>query len=229
MKIIIHFSLLIIIIVAVGFLISLLKDIREGLLEGIEEGRQEVEEENRELEKLKSKIYKTPVVEQMAIALSCPFRISILCTTLTAFSPAFFQIGNLTEEEETTLAMALTRDFEISNQYDAVAILCEMKAEINGFEGKVLMGVMELYVITSCAELQYIDFSDYEERILLLIQSIRTCVNSWEDFARVFIEEEKQCGPNGRFGKSLIKYWIKRLLKSGESPWNYLDWNCDLV
>lgn len=207
-----------------------LKEIKEAFHEGIEEGRAELaaeKEEEETKEAAEKALYEAlsnavPTIEQMALALSCPYR-----EILTDGSNLrLFAFGKLDPKEEKSFKDSLYRDFGIEDEESVEKAFKDAdesfaKSEISH---EVFRPALFLYVITSSADVGYIDFSDYEELSLACIRQITNnqAIRSWEDYGRIFMEEE--C-INNILGRKFLQRSIDRLQAEENSPWNIFPWD----
>ena len=200
-----------------------LKEIKEAVKEGLKEAEEEVAAENaaQEQEYLRLCEKEVPDLENMAIALSCPFREVLSEGSFLRL----FQFGKMKETEKKSFQKLLYRDFEIHDQESLDLGLEKMNylVESNPESNAVFQAAMHLYMITSAVDLGFISFADYEEECKRWIREIVKDENiaSWEDFAKEFMDGE--C-VNNALGKKLLRKSIEKLLREKESPWLVFPW-----
>lgn len=206
------------------FLKELVDAAKEGLEEGREEARAELAAEKAAAEKVRKDIgeIKTPTLENVAIALSCPLR-----SVLTSGSELrLFRFNQLSEEERESLKKLLKRDFGITQQGDIEEVIEEWRS-VHVLEGglaeRIFLASLNLYLLTSAVDVQYVDFSSVEALCERYASEIlyEEDVNSWEKFANLYMEGE--C-INNFLGRRYLQKNIDSLLKDELSPWKLLRW-----
>lgn len=229
LKLVIHILLILLCVVIVRFFLTFIKNIKEGLQEGMEEARQEVADELDEEEMLSSLKTQVPLLERIAISLACPFRVTQIDTNLEESSPHLYQIGHLDELGKKTLRESLERDFGLPDEYANQSVTEQMLDLLTGIDesewGVVLSVSIQMYIITACADLGYVQFYDHIHLVSAYIENLKKSkLQSWKEYADTFLKEEKEAQLNSIKGRALLTYWTGRLLNGTESPWKAMPW-----
>ena len=178
------------------------KEIIESFKEGVEEGRAELESERQsEYNATHGAVSKVkrqglPTVENLALALSCPFR-SVLTS---GFPIRLMEFGRLADDEMRRLRKLLKRDFGIRDAADVSSVLEEL---------------------ASAVDVGYLPFCKVEHLCREKINFISTNVVSWQQFGLLFMEGE--C-INNAIGRRFLKKSIRSLLVEESSPWCIFPW-----
>lgn len=203
-----------------------IKELIESFKEGIEEGKAELKaEEQAEYEAVEGLISKfkeqgNPTLENLFLALSCPFR-----SVLTLGEPIrLMEFGHLEEKEVESLRKLLKRDFGIKDAADVSNVLEELEdahdEEDNLARSVFLLG-LNLYILTSAVEVGYITFEEIEDFCNEEVSFISSHVDSWQQFGELFMKGE--C-INNAIGRLFLKKNIQLLLKKKTSPWCIFSW-----
>lgn len=203
-----------------------IKELIESFKEGIEEGKAELKaEEQAEYEAVEGLISKfkeqgKPTLENLSLALSCPFR-----SVLTSGEPIrLMEFGQLNEKGVKSLRKLLKRDFGIKDATDVSNVLEELEdahAEEHNLARSVFLSGLNLYVLTSSVDVGYIAFEEIEELCREEISFISSHVDSWQQFGELFMEGE--C-INNAVGRLFLKKNMQLLLKEETSPWCIFSW-----
>lgn len=235
-KAFVRLALIPVVIWVIQLIIAFVQGIREGIQEDKEEKRQKELQISEEIEKSRVKevndmtqpLKEVPLLEQVAIALACPFRAVLI--TSKEDDPHLQSLGCLDNEEKDSLKKVLSRDFEfIFDEEDMDSIGVQMmdrlsRVNVNGW-GTVMTVSTQLHIITACADLGYILFSDYKNLVAHYIESIKDCnLKSWKEYGNEFLKDEKKSKLNGLLGRAVLKYQTGRLLEKENSPWVNLPW-----
>lgn len=200
-----------------------LKELKDAVKEGIEEAKEELALEKEAENIIANQIasLETPSIENIAIALSCPFR-----SALTSGSDLrLFNFNQMTDTEKEDFKKLLYRDFKIEDEDTMNVALQELDAiiEDNSMPRTIFLAAMHIYILTSSAEVGFISFEDYKELCIRYIKEItsNTTITSWKDFADQFMEGE--C-INNVIGRQVLKSNIRLLLSEQNSPWVIFPW-----
>lgn len=203
-----------------------IKELIESFKEGIEEGKAELKaEEQAEYEAVEGLISKfkeqgNPTLENLFLALSCPFR-----SVLTLGEPIrLMEFGHLEEKEVESLRKLLKRDFGIKDATDVSNVLEELEdahAEEHNLARSVFLSGLNLYILTSAVEVGYITFEEIEDFCNEEVSFISSHVDSWQQFGELFMKGE--C-INNAIGRLFLKKNIQLLLKKKTSPWCIFSW-----
>lgn len=239
-KALVRLALIPVVVWVIQLIIAFVQGIREGIQEDKEEQRQrklkisEVAEEPKvkEVDDMNLKQEEqVPLLEQMAIALACPFRAVLITSKGEGEFPHLQRLGCLDDEEKESLKMVLSRDFEFNFDAEAAkSIGVQMMDHIFNVKesgwGVVMTVSTQLHILTACADLGYIQFGDYTNLVFHSIETIKNCtiLQSWKDYAREFLKDEKAANLNRFLGRMLLKYQTGWLLEKEDSPWTNLPW-----
>lgn len=203
-----------------------IKELIESFKEGIEEGKAELKaEEQAEYEAVEGLISKfkeqgNPTLENLFLALSCPFR-----SVLTLGEPIrLMEFGHLEEKEVKSLRKLLKRDFGIKDAADVSNVLEELEDahdEEDNLARSVFLSGLNLYILTSAVEVGYITFEEIEDFCNEEVSFISSHVDSWQQFGELFMKGE--C-INNAIGRLFLKKNIQLLLKKKTSPWCIFSW-----
>lgn len=203
-----------------------IKEIIESFKEGITEGKAELEAEKQaEYEAVEGLISKfkeqgNPTLENLFLALSCPFR-----SVLTLGEPIrLMEFGHLEEKEVESLRKLLKRDFGIKDAADVSNVLEELEDahdEEDNLARSVFLSGLNLYILTSAVEVGYITFEEIEDFCNEEVSFISSHVDSWQQFGELFMKGE--C-INNAIGRLFLKKNIQLLLKKKTSPWCIFSW-----
>lgn len=203
-----------------------IKELIESFKEGIEEGKAELKaEEQAEYEAVEGLISKfkeqgNPTLENLFLALSCPFR-----SVLTLGEPIrLMEFGHLEEKEVESLRKLLKRDFGIKDAADVSNVLEELEDahdKEDNLARSVFLSGLNLYILTSAVEVGYITFEEIEDFCNEEVSFISSHVDSWQQFGELFMEGE--C-INNAIGRLFLKKNIQLLLKKKTSPWCIFSW-----
>ncbi|WP_455063374.1 hypothetical protein [Prevotella fusca] len=203
-----------------------IKELIESFKEGIEEGKAELKaEEQAEYEAVEGLISKfkeqgNPTLENLFLALSCPFR-----SVLTLGEPIrLMEFGHLEEKEVESLRKLLKRDFGIKDAADVSNVLEELEDahdEEDNLARSVFLSGLNLYILTSAVEVGYITFEEIEDFCNEEVSFISSHVDSWQQFGELFMKGE--C-INNAIGRLFLKKNIQLLLKKKTSPWCIFSW-----
>ncbi len=203
-----------------------IKELIESFKEGIEEGKAELKaEEQAEYEAVEGLISKfkeqgNPTLENLFLALSCPFR-----SVLTLGEPIrLMEFGHLEEKEVESLKKLLKRDFGIKDAADVSNVLEELEDahdEEDNLARSVFLSGLNLYILTSAVEVGYITFEEIEDFCNEEVSFISSHVDSWQQFGELFMKGE--C-INNAIGRLFLKKNIQLLLKKKTSPWCIFSW-----
>lgn len=201
------------------------RELIESFKEGVAEGKSELESE-RLAEyapyeaALKVREQCSPTVENLALALSCPFR-----SVLTSGVPLrLMEFGHLGGSEVESLRKLLRRDFGlddaagVSNALDALE---EAHDEEGNLARSVFLAGIDLYVLTSAVEVGYLSFHEVEALCRDKINFISIHADSWRQFGQLFMEGE--C-INNFIGRRFLKKSVQSLLEEDTSPWRIFSW-----
>lgn len=239
-KALVRLALIPVVVWVIQLIIAFVQGIREGIQEDKEAKLQEELKMSEAAEELKVKEVDNVVqlqeeqvllLERMAIALACPFRAVLITSKGDGESPHLQRLGCLDDEEKESLKMVLSRDFEfIFDVEEAKSVGVQMMDHIFNVKesgwGVVMTVSTQLHILTACVDLGYIQFSDYTNLVLHLIETIKnyTILQSWKDYAREFLKDEKGANLNRFLGRMLLKYQTGRLLEKEDSPWMKIPW-----
>ena len=203
-----------------------IKELIESFKEGIEEGKAELKaEEQAEYEAVEGLISKfkeqgKPTLENLSLALSCPFR-----SVLTSGEPIrLMEFGQLNEKGVKSLRKLLKRDFGIKDVADVSNVLEELEDahdEEDNLARSIFLSGLNLYILTSAVEVGYITFEEIEDFCNEEVSFISSHVNSWQQFGELFMKGE--C-INNAIGRLFLKKNIQLLLKKKTSPWCIFSW-----
>ena len=202
------------------------KEIIESFKEGVEEGRAELESERQsEYNATHGAVSKVkrqglPTVENLALALSCPFR-SVLTS---GFPIRLMEFGRLADDEMRRLRKLLKRDFGIRDAADVSSVLEELEEahdEEDNLPRSIFLAGLNLYILTSAVDVGYLPFCKVEPLCREKINFISTNVVSWQQFGLLFMEGE--C-INNVIGRRFLKKSIRSLLVEESSPWCIFPW-----
>ena len=203
-----------------------IKEIIESFKEGVTEGKAELEAEKQaEYEAVHGLISKfkeqgNPTLENLFLALSCPFR-----SVLTLGEPIrLMEFGHLEEKEVESLKKLLKRDFGIKDAADVSNVLEELEDahdEEDNLARSVFLSGLNLYILTSAVEVGYITFEEIEDFCNEEVSFISSHVDSWQQFGELFMKGE--C-INNAIGRLFLKKNIQLLLKKKTSPWCIFSW-----
>ncbi|AKU70643.1 DUF1266 domain-containing protein [Prevotella fusca JCM 17724] len=203
-----------------------IKELIESFKEGIEEGKAELKaEEQAEYEAVEGLISKfkeqgNPTLENLFLALSCPFR-----SVLTLGEPIrLMEFGHLEEKEVESLKKLLKRDFGIKDAADVSNVLEELEDahdEEDNLARSIFLSGLNLYILTSAVEVGYITFEEIEDFCNEEVSFISSHVDSWQQFGELFMKGE--C-INNAIGRLFLKKNIQLLLKKKTSPWCIFSW-----
>lgn len=237
-KALVRLALIPVVVWVIQLIMAFVQGIREGIQEDREAKRQKELKISEEAEKIKVKEMEDVTVlmdgevsllEQMAIALACPFR--AIQISSKGESPHLQRLGCLDDEEKDSLKKILSRDFEFTFDVDgAKSVGVQMMERIFNVKesgwGVVMTVSTQSHILTACVDLGYIQFSDYTNLVLHLIEAIKnyTILQSWKDYAREFLKDEKGANLNRFLGRMLLKYQTGRLLEKEDSPWMKIPW-----
>lgn len=166
-------------------------------------------------------------LEKMALAFACPFRAVQINSEYDTQSPHLFKLGQLKSEDRKSLQECLDRDFGLSINADNVKknIFDTLEHLANYGWDPVFRISIQLHILTACADLEIVEFDQYTDLVLGLIQEIVRCnIWSWEEYAEAFIKGEKKAHLNNFIGRCLLKYCTGRLLEGKGSPWVVHSW-----
>ncbi len=204
------------------FIKELIESFKEGIKESKAELKAEEQAEYQAVHELISKFKQQgkPTLENLSLALSCPFR-----SVLTSGEPIrLMEFGQLKEKEVESLRKLLKRDFEIKDATDVFNVLEELEDahdEEDNLSRSVFLSGLNLYILTSSVEVGYIAFEEIEELCREEISFISSHVDSWQQFGELFMEGE--C-INNAAGRLFLKKNIQLLLKEETSPWYIFSW-----
>lgn len=237
-KAFVRLALIPVVVWVIQLIMAFVQGIREGIQEDREAKRQKELKISEEAEKIKVKEMEevtgpmdgeVSLLEQMAIALACPFR--AIQISSKGESPHLQRLGCLDDEEKDSLKKILSRDFEFIFDVDGAksvgAQMMEHLSDVKDSEWGIVMTVsIQLHIITACVDLGYIQFDDYINLIFHYIETIRNCnLQSWREYANQFLKDEKASKLNRFLGRMLLKYQTGRLLEKEDSPWTNLSWD----
>lgn len=206
-----------------------IKELIEAIKEGLTEGEAEYEAEKRAQSQVDSEAIQKvkqqdePTIENVSIALSCPFR-----SLLTSGSVMrLLEFGWLTDNERKSFKKILKRDFGLKDSDDVFQVmdaLDESYGDDESLERSVFLAGLNLYVLTSAVEVEYLSFSDVESLCSKQIGMIckDAHVESWAHYASLFMEGE--C-INNAIGRKFLKKNINSLLTEDSSPWQIFPWD----
>lgn len=238
-KALVRLALIPVVVWVIQLTIAFVQGIREGIQEDKEANHQKELKTSEEAEEPKVKEVddmiqvqeeQVPLLEQMAIALACPFRAVLITSKGEGESPHLQRLGCLDDEEKESLKSVLSRDFEFTfDMQDAKSVGVQMMERLfrikeNGW-GVVMTVSTQLYIITACVDLGYIQFDDYINLVFHYIETIKNCnIQSWKDYEHAFLKDEKASKLNWFFGRMVLKYQAGRLLEKEDSPWKKIPW-----
>lgn len=209
--------------------------IKNAIQEGIDEAKEELKQEAEEYQKYKNE----PVtLEKKAIALACPFREILISSSLAGFAPHLYKLGVLTDKEKDEAKKLLSRDFNISNDenfkkykdefINSLNVLISVNKENKDIYSSLVVASasIELYILTAGIDVGYVAWEDVQPAIIKLVETItkQSGTHSWEQFAKRFLEGEKEAGINNVLGRKVMQSRVKWLLSDEESPWINLKW-----
>lgn len=207
-----------------GSMFKFFKEIKEAIKEGLEEAKAEVIAENEAKEEIQNRVLsqEMPDIENISLALSCPFREMLT----TGDNLRLFAFGQMDEKEKQSFRKLLYRDFEIQDEASMKQAIDKMDNMLNaeGISNTVFRAAINIYIITSSADLGFITFADYQEKCQKNIEEItmNEAIDSWEAFAEQFMEGE--C-INNTLGRKLLQSSMKKLLNEKDSPWVIFPWH----
>lgn len=203
-----------------------IKEIVDSFKEGVAEGKAELENERKvacdiaDNTVLKVKAQDGPTIENLALALSCPFR-----SVLTSGVPMrLMEFGYLESGEVESLRKLLRRDFELNDGSDVsnvLDVLVEAHDEEDYMARSVFLAGLSLYILTSAVDVGYLSFHEVEPLCREKLSFISTHVVSWQQFGLLFMEGE--C-INNAIGRWFLRRGVRSLLEEDVSPWRIFLW-----